>query len=94
MIRKITCPALCPQETPYLKTRIHDSEHTRDFFEVIWSRDDELWSMKMTQECHRFHTSRQLGLFANTTGQEVWHSISMIHVQLDDTAMAADQLRL
>ena len=40
-----------------------------------------------------FHTSRQLRLFVNTIGQEVRDSIRMIHVRLNDAAMAEQVLR-
>lgn len=92
-ILKKTCPAPCPQKTPFLKTLIYLSESTMDEPQVIWSGDNEVWSSTMTKQWYHFHTSRQLRRFGNAIGQEVRDSMRMIHVQLDDAAMAKELLR-
>lgn len=96
-ILKKTFPMPCPQKMPFLKTLNYGSKYNLDFPQVLWSRNDEkfsvAFSVEMTTQWHHFHTPRQLRLFGNAIGQEARDSIKYIHVQLDDVAMADEVLK-
>ena len=92
-ILKKTLPTSCPRKVPFLKTLNYGSQYNVDFPQVMWSRDDEDYSLEMTTQWHHFHTPRQLRLFGSAIGQEARDSIKYIHVQLDDCAMAEEVLR-
>ncbi len=95
MLKK-TFPTPCPQLMPLLESLNYVSHVSRrhvDFFQVIWSRDDEECGLKKMKEWYHFYTPRQLRLFGDAIGQDMRDSIQTIHVQFDDAAMTDELLR-